>query len=502
MAVVPWVQPFPTGWQQSTDGGATWGTAPAPTTSNQVAGPRGTQRFRTEFTIPANVSGTWFVTVSGDIYDGTVNDPAELLYDGVSQGTVTPLAGPRTYTLAVVPGAHTLTLLIGAADDSGLATIPTVTFSFNNVVETSAVPCDCCPTDSPPMTATTQVRFTEAAQTVAEAGWTPQGLNQTADGITNNANVTGYNSPGGLVTSSTLRVAYTMSLAQDRVRGLRLWNQTGAVLNDSDGIGNVITEFYAGATLLATQPFTGVNGGVPQDFLLPGSMELDSVDQVVLRNIGKLSSATVAPTWRELQLLVVRDVWACRRANGTLEWYDQDGQLVPQSALNFQQLTTPLPDLRFTGAFFGDGPDPAGENICFVSPTPSATTGFAAPVDGCYDPTAGNPTIDWVLPSAVELEYGNLPHTSGGVNISFSSPALGASITWPTNGASMNPGEQRTSNIFAGNRRAVLTYVSGPLATAPSQTIRMMGGATLGVHLGTTDNTTPAIRFRLEFYTV
>jgi hypothetical protein len=154
------------------------------------------------------------------------------------------------------------------------------------------------------------------------------------------------------------------------------------------------------------------------------------------------------------------------------------------------------------GTFFGDGPDPAGENICFVTPTPSATTGFAAPVSGCYDPTVGTPTMDWTLPSTVELEYGNLPHTSGGVEVAFSSPSLGVSITWPTNGVSMNPGEQRTSNTFAGNRYAVLTYVSGPLSSAPSQTIRMLGGATLGIHLGSTDNTTAAIRFRLDFYTI
>lgn len=500
MAIVPWVQPFPTDWHESRDGGATYDPAQAAPVTTEVVGPTGSQRFRVQFTIPGNVSGTYFVTVSGDVYDGSVNVNAQLYYDGANQGAVTPLAGPRTYTLPVVPGPHTIELWIGQADASTGSTQPAISFGFANTVETSAVPCNCCPTDSPEQTATTQVRFATAVETAAQAGWTQQGLNQTVDGITTATSVTGYNSPAGLVTSTTLRVTYTAPSPQDRVRGLRLWNQSGGVLNDFDGIGNCNAEFYAGVTLLTTLPFTGANGGAAQDFLLPALAELTGVTDVVLRDIGKLSGSTVAPTWRELQLLAVRSVYACRMPDGSLRWYDQDGQQVPLTALE-SQFTTPVADLVMTGNFFGDGPDPAGENICFVAPAPTSTTGFAAPVSDCYDPTVGNPTMTWTLPSSVELEYGNLPHTSGGVQVSFSSPALGATITWPTNNTDMNVGTSRTSNTFAGNRYAVLTYVSGPAAGSPSQNIRMSGGATLGIHLGATDNTTPAIRFRLDFYT-
>jgi hypothetical protein len=324
----------------------------------------------------------------------------------------------------------------------------------------------------------------------------------TVDGVTATTALSGYNSPAGNVPTTTLRVAYTHSSPQNRVRGLRLWNQCGADLNDSDGLGTFTAEFYAGATLLHTLVTAGANGGAAQTLMLPPGVELSGVDSVVLRTISKLSGSSVAPLWRELQLVEFQTVFPCRRPNGTLEWYDQSGNLIPTaSVVDCGSGASPfvtIPDLRLTGGFFGDGPDPAGENLCNVTPAPSATTNLT--LSGvCYDPNGvGNPTMDWVLPSVVELEYGNLPHTSGGVNISFSSPTLG-SITWPTNATDMAVGSSRTSNIFGGGRRAVLTYISGPPAGSPSQTIRMNGGATLGIHLGTTDNTTPAIRFQISF---
>lgn len=361
-------------------------------------------------------------------------------------------------------------------------------------------PCNCCPS-GPPRCALVGVQFTGVAETAPQAGWTPGSLPLTIDGVTATGALSGYNSPGGNTPSTTLEVTYTHSAPQSRVRGLRLWNQGGGNLNDADGLGAFTADFYAGATLLATLNTTGANGGAAQTLLLPGTTELAGVDRVVLRNLAKLTTSPVAPLWRELQLVEFQTVFPCRRPNGVMEWYDLAGNLVPTASVvdcgtGASSLVT-IPDLRLTGQFFGDGPDPAGENLCTVVPAPSATTGLTL-TGVCYDPTVGNPTMDWVLPTGIELEYGNPPNTSGGVNIAFSSPTLG-SITWPTNTASMAVGEQRTSNTFGGGRRAVLTYLSGPAANAPSQTIRMTGGATLGIHLGTTDNTTPAIRFRLDF---
>jgi hypothetical protein len=345
------------------------------------------------------------------------------------------------------------------------------------------------------------VPFTGVTETAAQAGWNQVNLPGTADGVTATATLSGYNTTIGNTPSTTLRVTYTHSSPQGRVRGLRLWNQGGSDLNDADGLGTFTAEFYAGATLLASLICGGANGGVAQTFTLPPGVELSGVDSVVLRNLSKLIGGSIAPLWRELQLLEFQTVFPCRR-NGVMEWYDVNGNQVLNAdvvncATGAGQFVT-IPDLRMTGFFFGDGPDPAGENLCSVVPAPSATTNLT--LSGvCYDPNGvGNPTMDWVLPTSVELEYGNPPNTSGGVNISFASPTLG-SITWPTNGTSMAPGEQRTSNVFGGGRRAVLTYISGPPSSAASQTIRMLGGATLGVHLGTTDNTTPPIRFRLDF---
>jgi hypothetical protein len=364
------------------------------------------------------------------------------------------------------------------------------------------VPCDCCPTGGP-QCALVAAPFTGVAETAAQAGWNQVDLSFTIDGATASAAQSGYNTAVGNTPSTTLRVTYTHSTPQQRVRGLRLWNQCGVDLNDADGLGTFTAEFYSGATLLATLLCGGGNGATPFTFLLPPGVELSNVDSVVLRTMSKQIGGGVAPLWRELQLVEFQTVFPCRRRNGTLEWYDANGNRVPTTdVVSCDTGASPfvtIPDLRLTGFFFGDGPDPAGENICNVVPTPTATTNFAAPVGGCYDPNGtANPTMDWTLPSSVELEYGNPPHTSGGVQVQFSSPTLGA-ITWPTNGTGMEPGEQRTSNIFGGGRRAVLTYISGPAAGAPSQSIRMLGGATLGIHLGTTDNTTPATRFRLDF---
>jgi hypothetical protein len=499
MPVSPFATNFPTNWQMSVDAGANWTGAPAPTVSNQVLGPRGTQRFRQIFTIPAGLpGGTFSVTVGGDIWDGTVNDPAELLYDAVSQGTI-PIAGSQVFTLPVVPGEHTLTLLIGAADDNGLGTAPSITFSFANVIP--GVPCDCCPTGGP-QCALVALRFDGVSETVSAAGWTQVNLPATIDGVTATAALSGYNSPGGTNPTPTPEVTYTLAVPHDRVRGLRLWNQGGGNLNDADGLGAFVADFYAGATLLATLPCVGVNGGGAQTFTFGSGVELPGVDRVVLRDLAKQQAGTVAPLWRELQLVEFHTVFPCRRRTGVMEWYDLDGNQIPTTdVVSCMEGGTPfvMPDLRLTGQFFGDGPDPAGENLCNVIPAPSAVSGFTAVGGGCFDPTVGNPTMDWVTSSSVELEYGNPPQTSGGVNVFFSS-SLGT-ITWPTNNASMAVGEQRVSNVFSGNRRAVITYLSGPASTAPSQTIRMTGGSTLGIHLGTTDNTTPPIRFRLDFIT-
>lgn len=364
------------------------------------------------------------------------------------------------------------------------------------------MPCACCDTGAVGC-AMVGVQFTGVSETASQAGWTPTNLNLTIDGVVNDPTISGYTSPGGNTPSTTLRVTYTHSTPQNRVVGLRVWNQGGGNLNDADGLNHFTAEFYAGATLLATQTWQSANGAAPTTHTLPLGLELNGVDSVVLRTLDKQTTSTVAPLWRELQLLEFQPVFPCRR-NGVMEWYDANGNQVANA--DVQSCETPpqpflMPDLHLAGAAFGDDPSGTAENLCAVSPAPSATSGWAAPVGGCYDPVVGNPTMDWGPTTSVEMTYddnGN-GQASGGVFVQFSSPSLAPTgITWPTNFTMMYVGEQRLSNVFGGGHRAVLTYVSGPPQTDPAGTIRMEGGVNIGIHRTATNNVA-GIRFRLDF---
>lgn len=135
-----------TAWDYSGNAGGSY-TSPA-TNSGQVAGPVGTERYRHIFQVPAGYGGTFAVTVSGDIFDNSVNTNAQVWYDGVLQGNVVPLAGPAVFNLPVSPGPHTFELYIGGSDNAGV-TAPVVTATYDNVT-VPPIPCDCCPL-APPM---------------------------------------------------------------------------------------------------------------------------------------------------------------------------------------------------------------------------------------------------------------------------------------------------------------------------------------------------------------
>ncbi|QBZ73505.1 hypothetical protein SEA_MISCHIEF19_20 [Streptomyces phage Mischief19] len=189
-----------------------------------------------------------------------------------------------------------------------------------------ALPCDCCHVTDP-RCGIVGVPFETVAETASQAGWVPVNLPSTINGNIG-GEVNGYNSPSGGAASTTVRVTYTVA-SQNRVRGLRLWNQGGGILTDFDGLGQFTAEFYSGATLLATLVCNGGNGAPPFTFTLPGGQELNGVTSVVLRNLGKLSGSVVAPLWREIQLLAVQSVFPCRRPSGVIEWYDVNGVRVP-----------------------------------------------------------------------------------------------------------------------------------------------------------------------------
>lgn len=364
------------------------------------------------------------------------------------------------------------------------------------------VPCDCCPT-GPPQCALGSTPFDAVAETASQPGWNQVNLAATADGITATSTLSGYNTATGNVQSTTLRVTYTLATPQNRVRGVRLWNQAGSDLNDADGLNNFTAEFYAGATLLASQSWQAVNGGQAQTFTLPAGVELNGVDSVVLRNLDKQIGGGVAPLWRELQLLTFQSVFPCRRRNGTLEWYDQAGNLL--SSVDVVRCDEPtafvVPTLTMNTSAFGDDPSGTAENMCNVVPTPTTATGWNL-TGACYDPTSGTPSFVWSNVSSVEMQYGDNGNgqPSGAVFISFT-PAGFPTIQWAQNFSNMVVGEQRLSLPFGGGRRARLTYLSGPPPTASSGTIRMNGVSTIAVH-PLNVSIQPPIRFRLDLINV
>lgn len=365
-----------------------------------------------------------------------------------------------------------------------------------------STPCPCCPTGVVAC-AIVQVQFQSVAQTVPEAGWNPSSLNATIDGNTG-GQICGYTTGGATIPSTALRVEYTTPGARNRVRGLRLWNQGGNDLGDADGLGTFTAEYYAGATLLFTQACQGFNGGQIFDQWLPNDGVLDGVTRVVLRNLGTQGNVNgVKPLWRELMLLEEAPAFPCRRANGTVEYYSVEGQLVPQQDLRICGAPAPFPaNLHMQGAFFGDGPGGVlSENVCNIVPAPSAQSGWTPEPGSCLGPTSSNPTLDWMSTASIELEYTQQPGgTSGGVFMQYSIPGTGGGgFNWPAMTQQMNPGDVRWSTNNVAGRRARLTYVSGPLASSPSGTIRTDGNINLVVHFGTTVNVAP-IRYRIDLF--
>lgn len=359
------------------------------------------------------------------------------------------------------------------------------------------IPCPCCPA-GPPRCALGSVLFTGVAETVPQAGWNQVNLAATIDGITATTSLSGYNTAVGNTPSAALRIEYTLP-PTNRVRGVRLWNQAGSDLNDADGLNNFTAEFYDGATLLATQSWQAVNGGGAQTFVLPFGTELNNIDRVVLRTLDKQIGGSVAPLWRELQLLVAQTVFSCRRPNGIVDWYDQAGNLLNTADVVPCEGDTPFiaPVLTMNGAAFGDDPSGTAENMCNVVPAPNAAVGWNL-TGSCYDPFQGNPSFTWNNVSSVEMQYGDPGNgqPSGAVFISFTVTGF-PTITWPTNFSNMSVGDSRLSNVFGGGRRARLTYLSGPPPSATSGSIRMNGGSTIAVHPLNVSAQLP-IRFRLE----
>jgi hypothetical protein len=370
------------------------------------------------------------------------------------------------------------------------------------------VPCDCCAFDTGLIQCgLSPQRFDAVAQTVpGAAGWSaPISLDLTIDGIINSVVLSGYNVAGNPPPAPTPTVEYTMTTARNLVRGVRLWNQGGGVLTDSDGLGptTVVTLLDAANTVLFTGNLNAANGGAPFTTLIPGGGVANGVTTVRLSSLGKLSPSGVAPLWREFQLLQVVPLYRCRRRNGALEWYDTDGNLIPGTELVpcTAPALAPVANLTMNSAALGDDAG-TGEQMCNVVPAPTSMTGFTPGAPGCFDPASasGASTFTWAGPvSGVAMQYAsNGQPASGAALISFTAPAIGT-IQWAANGVPMLPGETRQSLPLLGGGYAEFTYLApggGPAAGAP----RFDGGPNIRMGPAVIQAFAPPYPFRIDVY--
>lgn len=360
-----------------------------------------------------------------------------------------------------------------------------------------AVPCNCCPTHgegcAPVVTA-----FNAVAETVAAPGWGTGGLNCTLSGH-GGGEICGYNSPAGLGTDPTPVVEYTFATPQNRITGVRLWNQGGGDLSDQDGLSNLtkLTVLDPANVVLFAGTLNAGNGGVPFDTVFPGA--LDNVKTVRFSQLRKQVAGTVSPLWQEFAALQLQPVFPCRRA-GVLEWYDTAGNLIPTGTVTTCVPATPLLVSQVTMSEAALGDDAGlGERICNVSPVPSGFTGYTL-TGACYDGSPANSdTLMWAGPlNSVSMSYdSNGSANAGAALISFAAPGIGA-VTWAANGVKMLPGEVRRSLPLLGGGYATFTYLApagAPANGAPS----MDGGANIRLGPAAIQAFTP-YNFRIDFW--
>lgn len=125
-------------WEYSLDAGAFWRFEPPVSQNEPVSAVFGQVRYRNTFSIPVGYTGTYAVTISGDIYDNATNDPGHIFYDGVDQGPIAPIGGPYTLVFPATPGFHVYEFRHGTTDPdpSGLI-VPVVTVDYTLTVPPS-----------------------------------------------------------------------------------------------------------------------------------------------------------------------------------------------------------------------------------------------------------------------------------------------------------------------------------------------------------------------------
>lgn len=291
-----------------------------------------------ERTVISNVAGPGFLTIPAGTYPTgggifaddqtlsiTVNGVA-VPFTGLGTGALPVQAQPVTW----LAGANLVRITVNNTVAGGTA------IAGRLVASGPGVPCDCCPS-GPPRCAQVELVFDGSHTLVFQGGpgivgsSDAIGLARWSDYDISGGNYTGFNSLAVQFTAATSPIVdLSFATPQNRIWGLREWNQGGGDLGDLDGFASWDVEFFAGVTSLATGNMAMGNGGAPFTFVLPGGQELNGVTRVRLSNMRKLNpGSTVAPLVREVRALQVQTVFPCRRrTTAALEWYSQAGDLV------------------------------------------------------------------------------------------------------------------------------------------------------------------------------
>lgn len=371
-----------------------------------------------------------------------------------------------------------------------------------------SVPCDCCPVAAPSRCAIGEVPFSSALVSANPAGLSIVNLASTIDG-TAGADLSGFVPPvteAVLVANPTTAIDYVFASPVDNLVRLRWYNGGGGILTDQDGFGLVTVTFLnAGLAPIATMPWDLTaplgNNGPPRQLDFTA---LNGVARVRFSGFHKQNTAVMgagSPLLRQVEAFVSGPAYPCRRRNGTLEWYNEAGSLVPVAELVSCTPAVPLmvPLVTMTETALGDDAG-LGERICNVIPAVTSFTGYTLQPGTCYDGSPANgDTLNWAGPlSSVSMSYeSNGSAAAGAALVAFSAPSIGT-VTWPANGVKMLVGEVRRSNPLIGGGYATITYLApagAPANGAPSQD----GGPNIRIGPAAIQAYTP-YRFRIDFW--
>ncbi len=309
-------------WERSTNAGAIWTPNPAQPIVH-VAAATQTERFRTFYRIPPGYSGTYAVTISGDKYDAPNNDQGYLYYDDVFVGR-TGLAAAMVINLPVVPGLHKLEWRHGIAG-AGQTSL-NISFNYANVTYKQ----DCCPLQ---LTKCSQMRYTPSclitpvatqvvpkttgafavAVTANPNGYGIINIAATGDNNTAGASYGGIDRPANASAPGVV-IRYTNPVNFNRVIRVKLWNNGGGNVNDSDGLASAtVTLRDSALNILYTGTLIGANGGAVQSLNNIG--KIDNVRYLFLSNITSLTgSASPDILWRNIQMeaaALTDFIWSC-----------------------------------------------------------------------------------------------------------------------------------------------------------------------------------------------